>query len=184
VVSFGGRGIFRPDREPAQRSYDDGAPAFEAWPGGWAAADDAFASDMDVTDHQTALVEYTNGVRLSFHSNSQSALRERRWYVAGTEGTLMADLVRNKLMWRRALDTTPPFRRQYSTSESDHNGADVAMARDLIAALSGEAEFPVSPFQAIEAGLTVMAIDRSLALGQIVDCTAMWTTLDAAVGAA
>jgi predicted dehydrogenase len=127
------------------------------------------------------MVEYANGVRLSFHSNSQCALRERRWYVAGTEGTLIADLVRNTLMWRRTLETGAPFRRKYATSESDHNGADVAMARDLIAALAGDAEFPVSPFQAIEAGLTVMAIDKALAHGHIVDCTAMWTTLDAAM---
>src|SRR5262249_44586099 len=117
VVSFGGRGIFRADRMPAQRSYDDGTPAFEAWPGGWAAQDDAFTSDANVTDHQTALVHYANGVQLSFHSNSQSAMRERRWYVAGTEGTLIDDLVRNTLMWRRTMETGAPFRRKYSTSE-------------------------------------------------------------------
>lgn len=182
VASFGGRGIFRPDRAPSRRAYPDGTTAYEVWPGGWAAADDAFASDMDVNDHQTALVQYANGVQLSFHSNSMSALPERRWYIAGTEGTLMADLVRNTLMWRRALEPASPYRRQFAVSESDHNGADVAMARDLIAALAGEAEFPVSPFQAIEAGLTVMAIDKAQALGQVVDCTAMWTTLDAAMG--
>jgi predicted dehydrogenase len=182
VASFGGRGVFRFDRAPSTRRYDDGTPAFEAWPGGWAAHEDAFASDANVTDHQTALIAYANGVQLSFHANSNSALRERRWYVAGTEGTLMADLVRNTLMWRRTLETGVPFRRKYETSESDHNGADVAMARDLIAALASDAEFPVSPFQAIEAGLTVMAIDKALALGQVVDCTAMWTTLDAAMG--
>ena len=182
VMSFGGRGVFRPDRAPGQRTYDDGMPAFEAWPGGWAAQADAFESNADVTDHQTALIAYANGVQLSFHANSNSALRERRWYIAGTEGTLMADLVRNTVMWRRTLETGPPLRRKYDTSESDHNGADVAMARDLMAALAGEAEFPVSPFQAIEAGLTVMAIDKAMTLGQVVDCTAMWTTLDAAMG--
>jgi predicted dehydrogenase len=183
VASFGGRGIFRPDREPSPRAYSDGSPAFSVWDGGWAAEDDAFASDMNVTDHQTALVEYANGVQLSFHSNSASALRERRWYVAGTEGTLVADLVRNTLIWRRNMDVGKPYRRQFEVSEQDHNGADVAMARDLIATLKDDVEFPVSPFQAIEAGLTVMAIDKALALRQVVDCTAIWTTLDAAMGA-
>lgn len=184
VASFGGRGIFRPDREPAVRVYTDGNEAFEMWPGGWAATPDAFQTDANVTDHQTALVQYANGVQLSFHSNSMTSLRERRWYVAGTEGTLIADLVRNTLMWRRTMETGAPYRKQFSVSESDHNGADVAMARDLMAALSNEAEFPVSPFQAIEAGLTVMAIDKAQALNQVVDCTATWTTLDAAMGAA
>ncbi len=182
VVSFGGRGIFRADREPSARFYSNGEAAFEAWPGGWAAEPDAFQSNSDVTDHQTALIHYANGVQLSFHSNSSTALRERRWYIAGTEGTLIADLVRNTVMWRRNLDLSPPFRRQFSVSESDHNGADVAMAHDLIGALKGEAAFPVSPYHAIEAGLTVMAMDKSLAGGHVVDCTAMWTTLDAAMG--
>lgn len=180
IVSFGGRGVFRADREPLERAYSDGKTAFEMWPGGWGAHDDAFLSDSDVTDHQTALIEYANGIQLSFHSNSSTALRERRWYIAGTEGTLIADLVRNKLMWRRGLELSPPFRKQFSISETDHNGADVAMAEDLIAALKGEADFPVSPFEAIEAGLTVMAMDKSQSLRQVVDCTAMWTTLDAA----
>jgi predicted dehydrogenase len=182
VASFGGRGIFRGDREPASRVDSEGSPAFDVWPGGWSAVEDAFLTDANVTDHQTALVQYANGVQLSFHSNTYSALRERRWYIAGTEGTLMADLVRNSLMWRRTLERGAPYRRQFSVSESDHNGADVAMARDLTAALTSDFEFPVSPFQAIEAGLTVMAIDKAQALGQIVDCTATWTTLDAAMG--
>jgi hypothetical protein len=56
------------------------------------------------------------------------------------------------------------------------------MALDLVAALSGERAFPVSPYHAIEAGMTVMAIDKSFAGGHVVDCTAMWTTLDAAMG--
>jgi predicted dehydrogenase len=182
VVSFGGRGIFRPDREPTLRRYSNNEPAFTSWPGGWACESDAFSSSSDVTDHQTALVQYANGVQLSFHSNSSTALRERRWYVAGTDGSLIADLVRNTLMWRRNLDLSAPIRRQYEISESDHNGADIAMARDLMAALDGESAFPVSPYHAIEAGLTVMAIDKSLAGGHVVDCTAMWTTLDAAMG--
>jgi predicted dehydrogenase len=181
IVSFGGRGIFRPDREPATRAYSDGSPAFETWPGGWEAQSDAFASDMDVTDHQTALVEYVNGVQLAFHANSCSALRERRWYVAGTEGSLIADIDRNTIMWRRHLERTAPFRRQFPISDHDHNGADVAMARDLIAALKDETEFPVTPFQAIEAGLTVMAIDKAQAMGQVIDCTAIWDTLDTAM---
>lgn len=181
IVSFGGRGIFRPDREPATRSYSDGSTAFESWPGGWEGDADAFTSDMDVTDHQTALIEYVNGVQLAFHANTCSALRERRWYVAGTEGTLIADIDRNTLMWRRHLERTAPFRRQFPISEYDHNGADVAMARDLIAALKDETEFPVSPFQAIEAGLTVMAIDKAQAMGQVIDCTAIWDTLDTAM---
>ena len=136
---------------------------------------------MDVTDHQTAIVDYANGVKLSFHSNSHVSLTERRWYIAGTEGTLIADLVRNKMLVRGALDRGKPERKEWGGLTADaHNGADQAMAVDLLAALEGRAEFPVTPWDSMEAGLTVMAIDRAMAEGQVVDCAPMWAAYDAA----
>jgi hypothetical protein len=180
-VSFGGRRIFHTGRENVARTYSDGTPAYAMRDAGWAGANDAFQSDMDVTDHQTALVEYESGFQLSFHSNSHVALGERRWYIAGTEGTLLADLVRNKLMVRRAMDKAKPERIDYANRTDDsHNGADQAMARDLLATLLTGAAFPVTPYESMEAGLTVMAIDRALAERRIVDCAPMWADYDAA----
>lgn len=181
TASFGGRRIFTSTRENAPRTYDDGAPAYALRDAGWSSANDAFQSDMDVTDHQNALIEYENGVRLSFHANSHVALPERRWYVAGTEGTLIADLVRNRLMVRRAMDRGKPQRIDYGgRTEDSHNGADQAMARDLLATLSEGAAFPVTPFDSMVAGLTVMAIDQAMEEGGMVDCAPMWARYDAA----
>ncbi len=181
VVSFGGRRIFHAGRTEAPRTYSDGAPAYAMRDAGWAGANDAFHSDMDVADHQTALVEYDSGFQLSFHSNSHVALSERRWYIAGTDGTLLADLVRNKLMIRRAMSKQKPERIDFATRTADnHNGADQAMARDLLATFQGGAAFPVTPYESMEAGLTVMAIDRAQAESRVVDCAAMWSDYDAA----
>jgi len=181
VASFGGKAIFDSTRKNVSRSYEDGSPAYALRDAGWAGANDSFHSDMDVTDHQVALVEYENGVRLSFHSNSHVALQERRWYIAGTEGTLLADLVRNKMMVRRVLDRRKPDRLQWNErTEDSHNGADQAMAKDLRAALEGKAAFPVTPFESMEAGLTVMAIDKAMTEGRVVDCAPMWAEYDAA----
>ena len=181
VVSFGGRRIFHAGRGEVERSYSDGSPAYAMRDAGWSGANDAFHSDMDVTDHQTALVEYANGFQLSFHSNTHVSLGERRWYIAGTEGTLLADLVRNKLMVRRAMDKKKPERIDYAERTDDnHNGADQAMARDLLATLEKGATFPVTPWDSMEAGLTVMAMDRALAEQRIVDCAPMWADYDAA----
>jgi predicted dehydrogenase len=139
---------------------------------------------MDVNDHQTALAEYANGVQLSFHSNSHVGLIERRWYIAGTDGTLIADLARNKMLFRRTLDRGKPERRDWGSITPDsHNGADQAMAADLFAALEGHAPFPVTPQESMEAGLTVMAIDKAMAEGAVVDCAPMWQAYDAACGA-
>ena len=182
AASFGGRRIFHPDRaERAPREYDDGRPAYALRDPGWAAANDAFHSDMDVADHQTALVEYEGGVQLSFHSNSHVALSERRWYVAGAEATMICDFVRNKLMFRRALDRAKPERIDYGGVTADaHNGADQAMAIDLKATLEDGAAFPVTPYDSMEAGLTVMAIDRAMDEGQVVDLAPLWAEFDTA----
>ena len=181
VASFGGRRIFTPFNADLPRSYDDGAAAYALRDAGWNAANDAFQSDMDLADHQTAIVRYDTGLALSFHANSHAALQERRWYIAGTRGTLIADLVRNRLMVRGALARGKPERIDFGGVTADlHNGADEAMARDLLAALEGHAAFPVTPGDSLEAGLTVMAIDQSLDAGAMVDCAPMWAAYDAA----
>jgi predicted dehydrogenase len=183
VASFGGRRIFHSARTNVGRTYSDGEPAYALRDAGWASANDAFQSDMDVADHQTAIVDYANGVRLAFHSNSHVSLTERRWYIAGTEGTLIADLVRNKMLVRRALDRGKPERKEWGNLTPDaHNGADQAMAVDLLAALEGRAAFPVTAQESMEAGLTVMAIDRAMESREVVDCTPMWEAFDAARG--
>lgn len=182
VASFGGRRIFTRHRaDSAPRAWSDGEAAYALRDAGWMGADDAFTSDMDVTDHQSAILEYDNQVRLSFHANSHTSLPERRWYVAGTEGTLLADLARNKLMIRPALSRKKPERIEYGGVTADaHNGADQAMAVDLLAALEGRAAFPVTAFDSMEAGLTVMAIDEALETGEVVDCRPMWARYDEA----
>ena len=184
VASFGGRRIFTAERAGARRTYDDGSPAYVGADPGWAGSNDPFQSDMDVTDHQIAMVEYANGVRLSFHSNTHTGLQERRWYIAGTEATLIADLVRNKIMIRAPLDLVRPERLDFGNRTDDnHNGADQAMALDLRAALDGQAAFPVTPYDSLEAGLTVMAIDRAMDERQLIDCAPMWDAYDKARGA-
>jgi predicted dehydrogenase len=180
VASFGGRRIFHEGRAHVRRAYDDGSPAYALRDAGWGSANDAFHSDMDVTDHQTALVEYAKGIQLAFHSNTNVALQERRWYIAGTEGTLLADLVRNKMLVRGAFARGKPERLEWNERTDDnHNGADQAMARDLLATLKDGAPFPVTPQDSLEAGLTVMAIDRAMETKSVVDCAAMWADYDA-----
>jgi predicted dehydrogenase len=181
VASFGGRSIFTPERSGAPKTYEDGSAAYALRDAGWRGANDPFHSDMDLADHQTAIVEYASGFQLAFHSNSHVALSERRWYVAGAEGTLIADLVRNRLIVRRALNRGKPERIDYGGLTADaHNGADQAMAVDLLAALDGERAFPVTPWDSLEAGLTVMAVDRAMETRQVVDCAPMWADFDAA----
>ena len=181
VASFGGRRIFTPEGAQRPRIYDDGTAAYGLHDAGWSGADDAFGSDMDVFDHQVAVARYAGGMVLAFHANSHAGLQERRWYIAGTRATLIADLVRNKLLIRPVLSRGKPERIDFATRTADnHNGADQAMAVDLLAALEGRAPFPVTAHESMEAGLTVMAIDEAAARGETVHCAPMWARYDAA----
>lgn len=181
IASFGGRSIFDTDASVQRSTYDDGSPAYQLALAGWKDADTAFAIDNDLADHQIALVEYANGVRLSFNSNSHAAIPERRWNIIGTEGQIVADLAKNKMFFRRALSRGAEEEIDFGgVSAESHNGADHAMARDLLAALTGDRAFPVTPAEAMEAGLTVMAIDEAMAGGKVVDCMPLWTAYDAA----
>ncbi|MGH6987571.1 MAG: Gfo/Idh/MocA family protein [Caulobacteraceae bacterium] len=179
AASFGGRRIFHPARCDEPRTYENGETAYAMREAGWAAAPDAFTSDMDVNDFQTATLQYASGAALAFHSNTQVSLVERRWYVAGTTGTLLADLSRNKLMVRRSLDRRKPERMSFEGRTLDgHNGADEAMVLDLLAAIEGRADFPAGPVEALEAGLTVMALDEAQRRGAVVDLAPTWERLD------
>ena len=182
VASFGGRRIFTPEGAARPQTYEDGQVAYNQRDAGWMGANDAFHSDMDLYDHQVALAQYESGLALAFHSNSHVSLQERRWYIAGTRGTLLADLVRNKLMVRGSLSRGKPERMDFAGVTADlHNGADQAMALDLLAALEGERAFPVTARDSLEAGLTVMAIDEAAASGETVDLRETWARLDAAL---
>jgi predicted dehydrogenase len=183
VASFGGRRIFTPDHADLPKTYEDGSAAYAERDAGWMGANDAFHSDMDLNDHQVAIAHYESGLALAFHSNSHVSLQERRWYLVGTRGTLLADLVRNKLMLRPSLHRGKPERIDFATRTADlHNGADQAMAIDLLAALDGEKRFPVTPRDSLEAGLTVMAMDEAAERNEVVDMTATWRRLDEALG--
>jgi hypothetical protein len=85
-------------------------------------------------------------------------------------------------MIRPAHSRDRPERIDYGGRTADsHNGADQAMARDLLDALEGRAPFPVTPQDSMEAGLTVMAIDRAMRDGALIDCAPMWADYDFAL---
>jgi len=179
IASFGGRSIFTPENEALQtRTHPGGEPAYTLWRPGWNGGESVFRSDADVADNQVVLVEYENGVRLSFHANSHAGLMQRRWYFAGLDGALEADLVTNRLTFRDAMGANPPETEEFPASIEGHYGSDAQMGRDLAAHLLDGAPFPVQVRDAMIAGLTVMAADRAMREGSVVDCRPLWERLE------
>lgn len=179
VVSFGGRRIFTDEHAAlAHNEYQGGEPAYSLWRPGWNGGNNVFGSDADVTDHQTALVEYENGVQLAFHANTHAGIPQRRWYLAGTDATLEADLVTNRLTFRDALGKMPADIETVEGAPDEHFGSDPAMGRDLASHLLEGTPFPVNVKDAMIAGLTVMAVDRAMETGGVVTCAPLWEELD------
>lgn len=180
VAGFGGRGIYVPENRQLQDGPGlDGKPRYQQWRRGWEASSSVFDGDGDVLDHQVALVEYANGVRLSFHTNTHTAYYQRRWLIAGIRGTIECDLHTSKLRVQTVYGASEE--RDLGTSDG-HAGADPEMGKDLAATVFAGRPFPAQPRAALEAGLTCMAIDEAVHGRQVVDLTAPWRDFDTAYG--
>jgi hypothetical protein len=104
---------------------------------------------------------------------------QRRWLLAGTRATLEADLVENSLLMRDVVSGEPTLRETFDGDAAGHSGADEAMARDLAHHMIDGKPFPVAAYDALVAGITVMAVDRAARTGELVDCAPWWRELDA-----
>jgi predicted dehydrogenase len=179
VASFGGRSIYLPENLHLEEGPGIGGERrYRKWHDGWSMSDRVFNGDADIYDNQIALVEYTNGVRLTFHSNTHTASYQRRWLLAGVEGTLECDIHTARLRVQRAYGE--PEERDLMTRD-DHGGADEEMARDLVATLFDHKPFPAQARSALEAGLTCLAIDQASQEKRVIDMTPTWRAFDAAI---
>ncbi len=112
VASFGGSpDLHPPTARTTPRAYDDGEPAYAARDAGWSARQRSLPVGHGCRrppDRYRAST--TPAWPWPSIANSHVALQERRWYIAGTGATLIADLVRNRLMIRGALSRGKPER--------------------------------------------------------------------------
>ena len=181
VASFGGRKSFIPANAPTAAGIND-MEVYHRKPSGWMGSDRVFDGDGDIIDYQTAMVEYANGVALSFHTNLNVPDAFRRFCVVGSHGTAEGDFVRNFLRVHAARTSEKLIDTSFEASGlSVHYGADEQMARDIGAHLLGQAPLPVSVTEALEAGLLAMAMDTARRGRTMVDMTPIWARFDAAL---
>jgi len=177
AASFGDRAIFIP--ENAKLDNADTHACYHSWKSGWESTENPFTSDSDCVDHQVALVQYANGAKLSFHSNTHAGSHQRRWLICGLTGSIEADLSTGKV---KLLPVHGEARDIPVNEGGGHYGADEQMAKDLAATLLSGAPFPVPAVAALRAGLTCMAIDAALQAGTVVDARAWFARLDEELG--
>ena len=179
VASFGGRKSFVPANAPDANLENE---IMHRKPSIWNSVSDAFHSDGDIIDYQTALLQYENGASLAFHTNLNAPDEHRRFCVFGTHGMAEGDFVRGKLKATSrdgSILADHDYTQMDASRASSHYGADHMMVDDIVTYLRGEAEsLPVGVVDALEAGLVAMALDEARVTGQLVDLTETWREFD------
>lgn len=178
VASFGGLNFFRPENayhmERIGKSHD-GRTAYRAWEG--LVGLDPFLSDKDIVDNQVVIIEYENGARATFHTNCNSAIPERRMYILGSEGTLIADVHTGKIQLRRiGFDT--PLLDESTDVKGLHGGGDDHLARELVASMLTGAPPSAGMVEGLESAVTCFAIDDAMNEGRVVDLAPYWKRVD------
>ena len=179
VASFGGRRSFLPQNAPTSNIE---AEIFHIKKSVWDSVDDPFQSNGDIIDFQTAILDYENGPSLAFHTNLNVPDEHRRFCVIGTHGMAEGDFVRGYLKVTKR-DGSVAFEADYtnqdSTRASAHYGADHMMVADIVAFLRGELDqLPVGIVDALEAGITALALDDARESGQVADLSPFWAEFD------
>lgn len=179
VASFGGRKKYLPQRRV------DSVPFLTVMAPRWGGQNDAFSGSGDLVDYQTAIVRYANEATLAFHTNLNVPDEFRRFAVIGTDGMAEGDFIRNT--FRVTLSTTSERvvnndRIGPHGQMKGHYGADDAMCSDLMAHLAGDLpDLPLTMIDALEAGVTAMAMDQAREAGAMIDLTETWDRFDNAL---
>ncbi|KJZ18485.1 Gfo/Idh/MocA family protein [Loktanella sp. S4079] len=181
VASFGGRKTFVPENDPREDGVND-MELYHRKPSGWNGADKVFDSDGDIIDYQVAIIEYANGVGMNFHTNLNAPDQFRRFAVFGTKGQAEGDFIRANFKVTDVLSEETKINKTYqATALSQHYGADEEMASQVVAHVMNGGPLPVSPLDALEAGILALATDDARRSRQVVDLRPIWDRYDEAL---
>lgn len=180
VASFGGRKSFVPENAPEASGVND-LNVYHRKPSGWQGSDKVFDSDGDIIDYQTAIVEYENGVSMTFHTNLNVPDEFRRFCVIGSKGMAEGDFVRGFMDVHDARTNEKVIANTYKAPSalSQHYGADEQMAADVLAFVRSGTKQPVSAIDALEAGILALAMDEARLGRKVVDLKPIFDQFDA-----
>ncbi len=172
VAAFGGRDLFTPENAALNEQLKG---AFAPW------QDPAnepcpFRSEKDLMDNQVAILQYRNGIRVMFQATMANAIPERRMYISGTEGTLIAELYSGSLRAKR-LDQEEVRLYDFSIKGDGHGGGDAHIAEELHTTMVHGTEPRSSGVEGLESAVVALAIDEACEQGGVFDLEPVWRTL-------
>ena len=174
AASFGGRDFFKPEEAGAMRRVgqnENGIQAYCEW------ADphrvNPFEAGADILDNQVCIIEYGNGVRCTFHTNCNTAIPERRFYICGTEGTLRADLHTGTLEVKR-IGWETKVEKIDTGADGGHGGGDEEMAARMARVLLEGAAPLAGVEEGIRSAVAAFGIDQAADEGRVTDLLPLW----------
>jgi predicted dehydrogenase len=174
AASFGGRDFFTPaNAAQIDRIGPDkaGSIPYSAWPDPERV--NPFQGGADIFDNQVAILQYANGVRGTFHTNCNTAIAERRFYLCGTEGTLRADLLTGVLEVQR-IGWEMEIEKFDTNARGGHGGGDEIMAEALVQSLVNGTAPLASVNEGIYSAVAAFGIDAAADHRCVTDLMPMW----------
>lgn len=175
VSSFGGNDFFIPaNKKHMERvgpNPKNGAKAFCEWE--YTNHPDPFTDDKDIVDNQVAIIQFSNGVRSTFHTNCCAGIPERRMYIIGTEGALRGDLYACKLELQK-YGWDEPRLVWYPGTTTDHGGGDHYLVEQIATAIEKHIQPESSVDEGLKSAITCFAIDKAMQTGTVVNLMDLW----------
>ncbi len=122
---------------------------------------------------------------MNFHTNLNVPDQFRRFCVIGSRGMAEGDFIRGYLDVHEVLSGRKVVEKRYAkeTALSQHYGADEQMAAEIIAHVRDGGPLPVSPLDALEAGILALSMDEARMKRTVVDLRPLWDRFDEALHA-
>jgi predicted dehydrogenase len=176
VASFGGCDFFTPANSHYFDKYKNkaGESLFEGWhdPHG---EKSPFTTEKDIMDNQVAIIQYRNNIRVMFQATLSNAIPERRMYMSGTEGTLIAELYSSTLRVKRIDEEAETIYR--SIGMDGHGGGDTIIMKELYDSMVSGAAPKCGGNEGLEGSVLALAIDEARAQGKVFDLEPVWKKL-------
>ena len=152
--AFGEEFVMVPEEEKANYSEN-----------GWDLC--VFNDDKDIVDNQLSLIEYENGVRVSFLLSAFGGEEDTRFIrIIGTEARLEGHFEGNSIRIKPTVGDGETFI-QTDSGKSGHGGGDQKIVDDLILCLQGKKKPLANASAGFESTVVAEAIDQALQTGQM-----------------
>lgn len=172
TAGFGGLDCFIPENEPLFRKYPAGT--YDSWEDPHRTKESPFSSDKEIRDTHVALFLYRNGVKVQFQATCCNMIPERRMYFSCTEGTIVLDLVRSILSWRRIGEEAESVIR---FSADGHGGGDNTQTIELYECMCTGNPPRSGGSEGLESAVVALSADLAMEELRVVDLEETWRAL-------